>query len=263
MHSAFVPFRSSQVHYSYAGSGSNLLVCLHGYGESGASFLFLEPYLRDYTIIGIDMPFHGKTQWKEGWAFTVEDLRQIIDSIFADRNVAGASFTVAGYSMGARISLHLLQHIPHRIKKIVLLAPDGLKENFWYWLATQTRVGNLMFHYTMQYPQWLFMMMRLAKNIGIINKSVYKFARHHIHDKSMRRLLYLRWTGMRRFRPSLQQVKTVVQQYAIPVHLLFWRPRPHHHGCIGRKVSPRNRIFFVRCTPSIRDTRCCSRGMPD
>ena len=221
MHSAFVPFRSSQVHYTYTGSGNNLLICLHGYGESGAGFLFLEPYLRDYTIIGIDMPFHGKTQWKEGLEFTVEELIQIIENILAHHNAAGASFTLVGFSMGGRIALHLLQLIPHRIKKIVLLAPDGLKENFWYWLATQTRLGNLLFRYTMKYPQWLFISMRIAKSIGIINKSIFKFAYHYIHDQSQRSMLYLRWTGMRRFRPALKQVKEVVRQHAIPVHLIF------------------------------------------
>jgi hypothetical protein len=46
--------------------------------------------------------------------------------------------------------------MPEQIEKLVLLAPDGLKVNFWYWLATQTWLGKNSFCFTMKHPGWFF-----------------------------------------------------------------------------------------------------------
>jgi pimeloyl-ACP methyl ester carboxylesterase len=75
MQTSFLPYRSSQVHYCWFGTGQKLILCLHGYGESLESFQFLEKYIgKEYTLIAIDLPFHGKTQWNEGLQFSVADL---------------------------------------------------------------------------------------------------------------------------------------------------------------------------------------------
>ncbi len=58
------------------------LFCFHGYGETAETFAMLENRLgADYTIIALDMPFHGQTQWHEGLLFTGEDLLEIMGKI--------------------------------------------------------------------------------------------------------------------------------------------------------------------------------------
>ena len=70
MHTEYIPWGSSRIAYTRWGTGGKLLFCLHGYGETGAGFAFLETALGDeYTILAIDMPFHGGTDWKEGLFF--------------------------------------------------------------------------------------------------------------------------------------------------------------------------------------------------
>jgi len=58
--------------------------------------------------------------------------------------------------MGGRVSLYIAQQFPQQIRSIALMAPDGLHQNIWHKLATQTIIGNQLFHFTMNYPQWLF-----------------------------------------------------------------------------------------------------------
>lgn len=222
MQAAFIPFRSSQVHYSFGGNGNHILLCMHGYGESENSFHFLEKYLpANYRIIAIDMPWHGKTQWKEEIDFTVEDLMQIIDDILAALNATGSSLTLLGFSMGGRMSLGILQAIPHRIQNMILLAPDGLKVNIWYYLATQTFIGNRLFSFTMKHPGWFFGLINLGNKLRLINRSAYNFTNNYVNDKTVRRQLYLRWTGFRKIKPSLSIIKKNIRQHNIRVHLIY------------------------------------------
>lgn len=222
MQTASIPFRSSTIQYSYGGSGDQLLVCLHGYGETARSFHFLEPYLpKEYRLLAIDLPFHGGTQWKEGLHCTTEDVLAILHTIAYRHQFPVKRFALAGFSMGGRVALALLEMSPAQIDKLILLAPDGLKVNTWYRLATRTWVGKALFRYTMQYPQWFMLLLKTGNRLRLINQSVYKFTRYYIHDKQVRKDLYNRWTGMRFIRPQLPVIKQHILQYGIPVRLLY------------------------------------------
>jgi pimeloyl-ACP methyl ester carboxylesterase len=49
-----------------------------------------------------------------------------------------AQYLLMGFSLDGRIALSVLELMPAGVSRLVLLAPDGLKINFWYWLSTQT-----------------------------------------------------------------------------------------------------------------------------
>jgi pimeloyl-ACP methyl ester carboxylesterase len=211
-------FKNSIINYYKYGNGSKVLFCLHGYGEDGTSFSFLEKYLGEtYTLYAIDFPFHGATGWDDK-VLSAEELLYIFNSICTNRN---NSFSVLAYSMGGRVALHLLQHVPEKIERVVLIAPDGLHENFWYFLSTQTKPGNKLFSYTMRKPQLFFSFLNVAGKTNIVNKSIVKFVHHFLDDANERTLLYKRWTAMHVFRPSLANIKEICDEKNIQLHLLF------------------------------------------
>jgi pimeloyl-ACP methyl ester carboxylesterase len=222
MQTDLISYRSSKVHYCWFGGGQKILLCFHGYGESEQTFHFLEKYISaEYTLFAIDLPFHGKTQWQEGLRFAATDLLAIIEALCAKHKLQLDQFTLLGYSMGGRVALQLLQVIPDKIEKTVLLAPDGLKVNFWYWLATQTYIGNRLFGFTMKHPAWFFSLLQAGNRLKLINQSVLKFTRYYIHDITVRRQLYERWTGMRAIKPDLAFVKKLIRAHRLPVRLLY------------------------------------------
>ena len=222
MQTAFLPYRSSQLHYCWIGTGQKLILCLHGYGESTESFYFLEKYIPpDYTLIALDLPFHGKTQWHEGLQFSVTDLLAITEALHAKYCDGKNRITLLGYSMGGRVALQLLQSLPTKIEKTILLAPDGLKVNFWYWLATQTYIGNRLFGFTMKHPGWFFSLLQAGNKLKLINQSILKFTRYYINDTTVRRLLYERWTCMRAIKPNLTFIKKLIRAQGLPVRLLY------------------------------------------
>lgn len=204
--------------YYTFGSGAMPVVCFHGYGEEGSVFAFLEKNAGDrFTFYSIDLPFHGKTVWREGLKFTITDLRTIVSSIITDHS----KLTLMGFSLGGRVSLSLFQAMPEMIEKIVLLAPDGLKVNFWYWLSTQTIIGNRFFAFTMKHPGWFFGLLKLMNKVRLVNASIFKFVNFYIGNPEVRKLLYDRWTTLRKLKPFLKKIKVLIKGSNTPVRLVY------------------------------------------
>lgn len=216
-------YKNSEISYYQFGTGAKKMVCFHGYGESGTLFGFLEKYVSDQlTLYAIDLPFHGNTEWNEGLEFTTADLISIVEGIMGETNSAGTErYTLLGFSLGGRVVLSLYQAIPHAIERIVLMAPDGLKVNFWYWLSTQTWMGNKLFSYSMKNPGWFFAFLKMLNKLRWVNASIFKFVNYYIGNKQARKDLYQRWTGMRKLKPDLALVKKLIRQYRTPVRLVY------------------------------------------
>jgi pimeloyl-ACP methyl ester carboxylesterase len=213
-------YKSSQISYYRFGSGPRHALCFHGYAEDATMYSFLEKYAGEqYTFIAIDLPFHGSTEWNEGLNFTHEDLQQITTAILG-KNI---QLTLIGFSLGGRMALSLYQAQPASTEKLLLLAPDGLKVNFWYWLATRTWVGNKLFAFTMNHPGWFFGFLKIVNKTGMVNASVYKFVNFYIGKKEARIQLYQRWISLRRLKPNLDHIKSLVRKHQTPVRLIYGR----------------------------------------
>ena len=226
MQPQLVSYKNSVISYYLFGSGPRLSLCFHGYGEDATGFQFLEKYAgKEYTFIAIDLPFHGKTDWKDGLTFTNRDLHQVLSNILNGTNhkfqTSNIKFSLIGFSLGGRAVLSLFQLQPEKIEKIILLAPDGLKVNFWYWLATRTRLGNKLFASTMKYPGWFFFLLKIFDKFRLVNTSVLKFVNHYIGNEKARRILYQRWTCLRKLKPDLHLIKSFISKYKIPVRLVY------------------------------------------
>jgi pimeloyl-ACP methyl ester carboxylesterase len=234
MTTRFLDFRQSRVHYRVSGHGPHLTVCLHGFGEYAKTFDPLAAALPNQTLVAIDMPWHGETIWREGMDLNVGDWIALIRAI---PEIGERNFGLIGYSMGGRISLSMLEQIPEAISYLVLIAPDGLKINRWYWLATQTRAGNQLFRYTMEHPQWFLKLLAAGRRVKLVNESILKFVRIYVDNDNMRQAVYRVWTTMRRFHPSLPKVKALILQHRIPVYLIF--------GKYDRIIPPSNGHGFI------------------
>ncbi|GAC1441370.1 MAG: hypothetical protein NVSMB63_08890 [Sediminibacterium sp.] len=249
MESNFLTYRSSRIHYTRFGRGTEWLFCFHGYGEDGSSFAVLEPLLgEDYTLIAIDMPFHGCTDWQEGLLFEPKTLVSLVHAI----KPAAAAMTLLGYSMGGRVAMQLLQTIPQEIKKMVLVAPDGLRRNGWQFFSTETWLGSLLFSYTMRHPVWMFGLLDLAGKLGLYDMSIIKFVHYYLDDPAQRSVLFRRWTTMRRFKPVAAKLRHIIKQRNIPAHLLY--------GCFDRVILAKHGIRLAKGLQSLVAVREITAG---
>lgn len=219
-------YKNSQVSYYSFGTGPRQVVCLHGYGEDATLYAFLEKHAgNQFTFYSIDLPFHGQTIWNEGLNFSHNDLNQIIGKIQLESNykseTGNQKLILLGFSLGGRIALSFYQAQPQGVEKIILLAPDGLIVNPWYWFATQTWIGNAVFIFSMKYPGWFFAFLKLLNKLGLVNASVFKFVNYYIGKPEARALLYQRWTGLRKLKPNLLRIKNLIKQYKTPTRLVY------------------------------------------
>ena len=221
MQSGYISFNRSTIHYLRSGQGKKILVAFHGYGESASNFNFLSEKVKDdFTLIALDLPFHGQTEWNEP-VMHADDIRSIILKILETENLSSPRITLIGFSLGGRLALSVYEIMPELVEKLVLLAPDGLKLNFWYWLSTQTSIGNKSFKYTMSHPSWFLGMLTIGNRVGLINRSIYKFVDYYIHDDQVRKELFNRWTCLRKCKPDLEHIRNDIRKFQTGVRLIY------------------------------------------
>ncbi len=240
MEHQLLSYKNSQISYYRFGKGPKPAICFHGYGEDASSYCFLEKFAGDlFTFYSIDLPYHNSTQWNEGTPFTHQDLHQIIREILSQG--INPSFPhnihLLGYSLGGRIALSLYQSQPETVDKLILLAPDGLKVNFWYWLTTQTWIGNKLFALTMKHPAWFFGFLKLMNKLKLVNASIFKFVNYYIGEKEVRQLLYDRWTSLRKLKPNLQQIQSHIRNNKTEVRLIYGKHDRIILSSVGEKFK--------------------------
>jgi len=236
MPSFFLPYANSRFHGTCEGSGPQLLVCLHGFGESALHFLPLVKHMgRRFTIVGLDLPFHGQTEWNEGRPFTGNDLQALVAMVL--QRQAQQQFSLLGYSMGGRLALCLVTAMAPQLQHLVLLAPDGIRNNPWHMFVTRTALGRRLFKYFTWHPQLFFKLLLTVRKLGWLNESIYKFAFFSMDKLDKRILVYNVWMCMRKMLPDLRQCKRLLAQYNIPALLIYGKYDRIMPPVMGRRLA--------------------------
>ena len=221
MNTGSIILEEQKITYHRWGKGPRLLLCFHGYGESGRHFGYLAAAMPEgWSVIAPDLPFHGETEWTFEKEFNPAILVKVLQLLLEKEKLQFPA-TFMGYSIGGRIALHLYQQYPALVNAISLIAPDGLHENFWYRIATQSNYGNKLFSYTMRHPGWFKGLALAGVKLQLVNPSANKFIQRYMHDPHIRNELYTRWTAMRHFRPVVSQLKDQLKKEHTPVLLVY------------------------------------------
>ncbi|ANI88292.1 hypothetical protein A9P82_02615 [Arachidicoccus ginsenosidimutans] len=216
----YLPLFNSQISYYRFGSGSRLIIAFHGYSNDAQIFQLLESELKkNYTIIALDLPLHGNTRWNK-ILLTPKMLKKIIDAII-EKEQLPKEYWLMGFSLGGRIALSLFQYAPQQVKRLILLAPDGLYASWWHKFLVQTYLGNLITSFLLKHPKNAMNFLDKMKEKRFINQKVYDFAQGLLSSKRERTLLYARWFFMRKMRPNPDKICNAIIFYQTPVFLIF------------------------------------------
>ena len=196
------------------------LIAFHGFSEDGRSFLPLAPALGDtYTVYALDIPYHGKTAWREPHHFTTDDLRGLISLLLAEQGIS--RFSVLGFSMGGKCAMIATKYFAAQIDALWLLASDGIRTNRIYNVAVYPAWGRELFKTTIRHPQWLFAVVEVAVKLKLITPWLQKFTRNHMATQEKRQCLYDTWISMAGFNPDIAKVKATISEYHIRTILIF------------------------------------------
>ncbi|RRS08104.1 alpha/beta hydrolase [Pseudoalteromonas sp. J010] len=112
--------------YQTWGSGKQTIIYLHGWQDNSNSFLPFQPFSEElYTHIALDLPGHGRSDWKSEDAFYyfidyVYDLKNFLDLT----QLAQCHFV--GHSMGAMIANLFAACYPERCLSLALIEGIGI-----------------------------------------------------------------------------------------------------------------------------------------
>ena len=217
--SGFASAGEIKLHYLKIGTGPKLLIAFHGYGNEASLFRPLEKYLSSvYTIYSIDLPYHGKSS-AENVTLLKKDLVQLVNTLCEEMNVTQAS--LAGYSMGGRLCISIVERIPQQVDKVLLIASDGLVFDPFYFFLTNTWVGRKLFSDVLTSPQKYIRFTDWLKQKKIIQSHHHSHALYYLQLDHNRSFLLKVWPGLRKIIPSLRKVRAAIHKHSIPVYIFM------------------------------------------
>lgn len=206
-----------RLHYLKYGDGPQLALAFHGYGNNASLFRFLQH--PDFTVLSIDLPFHGDSSCSPGSCLSKEQLKDMTMELIEEYHVDHIG--LAGYSMGGRVCLTLMELLPQYIDNIVLLAPDGLRFNYFYFFLTRTGLGRFLFRDFTNRGDWYLNKITWIERFRLISKSKYRFAVQQIKTPAARIMLNNAWHASKQIIPDIKKVKKQIRQQDTQVHILM------------------------------------------
>jgi pimeloyl-ACP methyl ester carboxylesterase len=148
--------------------------------------------------------------------------------------------SLAGYSLGGRICLTLLELMPESVERVMLLAPDGLGGRRFYHFVTRTIIGKRLFRHYLEDGRRIARLAGLLHRCGLLGAARHRFLSKYTGSESARKLLLQVWPSMRYLVPDLRKVRNLIRKHHIPVYLFTGRHdpiiRPHFARLLSRNL---------------------------
>jgi pimeloyl-ACP methyl ester carboxylesterase len=226
------------------------MVCFHGFGDDATSFHVLQPSLRDrYTVVSVDLPFHGKTKWKTGEPFTPQQAIDLVSDLMRSHNVEQVA--LAAFSIGGKIALKVFEMNPGNVEELWLYAPDGLKNNIWYNIAVYPAWGRKLFRLLLDEPKFLIGLVDVLKALRVLPKSLAQFLKHNLKQLASRERVWNTWIGIKGFEVQPGRLKQVMKESNTHIHIVMGQHDP--------VIKPRIGRAFVNGVPNA-DLRIIPKG---
>jgi pimeloyl-ACP methyl ester carboxylesterase len=190
-------YHDFSMEYFRWGSGPEIILCLHGFGRTGADFEVFVPLINEgQQLVALNLFGHGQSTWgsRQGtigcaeWAGLVEAFIQ---------HLGTEKVHLVAYSLGARMALSFLAHRPGMLKSVLLLAPDGLAIHPVYAFFARTWVGRWLSRQWLERPGLALSIISTAGRLGVLPRKVAHFAHSQLHTRERRELVYQTWTRLR------------------------------------------------------------------
>ncbi len=215
----------------------------HGFGQDNNAFQSWAEILKDkYTLYSFDLFFHGQSTWASREAVEKNDWKEIIDQFLQKENIA--EFEVVGFSMGGKFAIATLEAFPDQIKKMTLLAPDGIKTSFWYSLATYPIAIRALFKSMILHPNRLYRITKALRSLGLVDKGLLRFAESQMDTEEKRRRVYFSWVYFRHLKSDLDLIASLLNDKQIPFTLIV--------GQHDKVIQAKNMEGFVQKIKSKR-----------
>jgi pimeloyl-ACP methyl ester carboxylesterase len=236
-----INYQKSELYYYKYGNGSKSILLFHGFGQDHAVFeSWIDKLKSDYTIISFDLFFHGKSSWNDSSPVEKGDWKRIVELLIQKEKIN--EFELAGFSMGGKFAFATLEMFPEKVKRMTLIAPDGIKVNFWYRLATYPIVMRWLFESFVSKPKFFFSLARFLESIGVINKYLLRFVMLQMDTEEKRLQVYSTWIQLRQLKFDMRTIAGLINEKGITLKIIV--------GKFDKVIPARDMNRLLKCIPS-------------
>lgn len=213
-------YKDDDLFVRVVGDGKKKILAFHGYGQTGAVF---HPLVHPgSTLYAFDLFYHGKSSHPES-ATPLSHLsfKKLMLDFFRQTHIK--KFDVVGFSMGGKYALSLVESFPEMVTKLVLIAPDGVKKNFWYRMATGNPFSRWFFKYLAHHPETFFNAAVFLEKSQLIDGRLRKFALSQMNSQTNRKRVYTSWVFLRKFFVNPAKIARTINKHQIPTKIVLGR----------------------------------------
>ena len=212
-----IEWNGFRLFYDRTGNGPEILLLFHGFGQDRSVFDPLISQISSrYICYSFDLFFHGEDS-EGGYSAPIPAAQwSALLSAFLEReNIE--RFSLAGFSIGARLVLSAVPHFGPRLDQLYLIAPEGISTNIWYRLATSTPPGRYLFRRLIDRPSYFFTAASSAERLGLLPRKVARFARKLMNSDQKRKRVWATWMILSKLQTSNHQLIVTLNRYPIRV----------------------------------------------
>jgi len=227
--------------YLSFGSGPKTLICFHGFGRRAEDFLYFRKELEStYTVYSFFFFHHGRSEYPgdriDKNTLRAEEWNELIRDFLNEKKID--RFSLMGYSMGGKLALSILERQSAHVDEIFLMAPDGIKTNFWYRFTSKNKLGNMIYRRVLKNPKPLFSLMNLMVKLRLVSSKLVRFAQSNLETREKRELVYKVWLTLRHVEPTVKTCSRIIAHQSIQCYLLF--------GKYDNVILPSTGIWFQK-----------------
>jgi len=226
------------------GSGTKTVVAFHGFGLDARNLKKLAlAFHPTYRTIAIDLFFHGNSAWRLGnKPIRKSDWYSLFEGIIQYFNLD--RFALAGFSLGGKVALVTYEKYFSKIDHLYLIAPDGIRTNFWYSLATYPPMFRMAFKSLIAHPNVFYNLTKILNSFGLVSKSLVRFANWQMAEASNRQKIYQTWVVYRKLWSDPVKIKNRIRLEETPTWLFV--------GKFDTIIQPDKLESFVTGLPTAR-----------
>ncbi len=205
------------LHFHKVGTGNKIVILFHGFGQTG---LIFEEWFSDlssnHTIYSFDLYYHGKSHRRDAH-LVHEEWNTNFLRILQEENIR--DYDLITFSLGGRFALSIVKFGLIKPNLLVMLAPDGFLQNFYYRLATY-QVFNPLFKFLMNQPTKFDKVVYGISKLGLAPSGMIRFAKRELKEPESRISVYKTWTYFRTLQLSRKEIERLMDEKT-RIHLIL------------------------------------------
>lgn len=201
METGYLSLSGGRIFWRKWGEGEHLLICFHGFADSGARFESLAASLpSSFTLVAPDLPWHGKSEWNSEKLLPA-DLKELVHTICSTNGFEKAC--LLGHSWGGRLLACSLSVLEPLISKAWIVAPGGFVSGlYWGMENSPDFFRNRLISFAETNIDRFMQIMEILGRVGLFNGAALRYLIASLEKSNHSRQLFPVWKNLVHFKLS-------------------------------------------------------------